>query len=593
MAATGDISTLHPRLHHARLIYERYTHPRARCLIFRFKRTRSPKSSSESPTALQKPLPLEDHRKDHEGSRSFKHIFQRHRIDLDSIATQPSVFDNPVTLEVYRPPPEYENTHRFDPDARWTWREEKKLVRKIDFRIMIWAGVMFFALDLDRTNISQANTDNFLQDLHLTTNDFNLGNTLYRLSFLIAELPSQLISKRVGPDVWVPTQITLWSLVALSQYWLSDRRSFLATRFLLGFLEGGFIPDVVLYLSYFYTKTELPIRLAWFWVSNYITVMVSAFLATGILSLRSGDRAGWRYLFLVEGLITLAVGIMSYFLMPPGPTQTKAWFRPKGWFTEREEVIMVNRVLRDDPTKSDMHNREGLTIRMIWSAVCDWRMWPIYVLGITHMIPVGPPQTYLTLSLRNLGFTTTQSNLLTLPSTTCGLITLLLTSYLSEFVHSRVGACLVLQIWALPLLVVLRSFGHSTNQWDYFAVVTLITGFPYVHPIQVAWASRNSGSVRTRTMSASIYNMFVQAGVIVYANIYRADDAPLYKRGNLILIIICSANFIIYMLTYFFYRGINRHREHQWNQMTVTERETYLETTKDQGNERLDFKFAY
>ncbi|KAG2350920.1 MFS general substrate transporter [Suillus weaverae] len=556
-------------------------------------RSDSPKPSSESLTELEKPLSLGDHRKDHQASRSFRHIFQRRRIDLDSIATQPSVFDDPVTLEVYRPPPEYENTHRFDPDARWTWREEKKLVRKIDIRIMIWAGVMFFALDLDRTNISQANTDNFLQDLHLTTNDFNLGNTLYRLSFLIAELPSQLISKRVGPDVWVPTQITLWSIAALSQYWLSDRRSFLATRFILGFMEGGFIPDVVLYLSYFYTKTELPIRLAWFWVSNYITVMVSAFLATGILSLRSGDRAGWRYLFLIEGLITLAVGIVSYFLMPPGPTQTKAWFRPKGWFTEREEVIMVNRVLRDDPTKSDMHNREGLTIRMIWSAVCDWRMWPIYILGITHMIPVGPPQTYLTLSLRNLGFTTTQSNLLTLPSTTCGLLTLLLTSYLSEFVHSRVGACLVLQIWALPLLVVLRSFGRSTNQWDYFAVVTLITGFPYIHPIQVAWASRNSGSVRTRTISASIYNMFVQAGVIVYANIYRADDAVGDKRGNLILIIVCTANFIIYMSTYFFYRGINRHREQQWSKMTVTERETYLETTKDLGNERLDFRFAY
>ena len=93
---------------------------------------------------------------------------------------------------------------------------------------------------------------------------------------------------------------------------------------------------------------------------------------------------------------------------------------------------------------------------------------------------------------------------------------LLVTAYLSEIINSRVAAAMVLQIWALPLLIALYTFNTSTSQWVYFAVVTLITGFPYVHPIQVAWASRNSYSVRTRTISASVYNMFVQAGAIVY-----------------------------------------------------------------------------
>lgn len=190
------------------------------------------------------------------------------------------------------------------------------------------------------------------------------------------------------------------------------------------------------------------------------------------------------------------------------------------------------RVLRDDPTKSDMHNRQGLNVKMILSVVSDWRMWPVYALGLTHMstsccllvrmfllisfvVPVTPPQTYLTLSLRNLGFTTTQSNLLSIPSTVIGGVTLLMAGYFSEIVNSRVAATVILQIWALPLLIALYTFNSHTSQWVYFAVVTLITGFPYVHPVQVAWASSNSSSVRTRTVSASIYNMFVQAGAMV------------------------------------------------------------------------------
>ena len=180
-----------------------------------------------------------------------------------------------------------------------------------------------------------------------------------------------------------------------------------------------------------------------------------------------------------------------------------------------------------------MHNREGLTLWNIWTVFKDWRQWPIYILGLTFLstssrlgsetlcslhhfsVPVNPPQTYLTLSLRALGFNTTEANLLSIPSIALGIITLLIFCYFSEYVDSRVGAMLTLQFWALPLLIVLYTFTKETSNWVVFAVVTLITGFPYVHPVQVAWASTNSYSVGGRTVSASIYNMFVQAGGIV------------------------------------------------------------------------------
>ena len=309
--------------------------------------------------------------------------------------------------EYYRPIPEYEGAHRYDPKIEWTEQEEKALIRRVrpgnricrrgetdratqlDWRICAWVCLMFFALQLDRGNIAQALSDNMLNDLGLSTNDYNYGMTIFYVSFLAAELPSQMISKKLGPDVWIPIQMVSWSVVAVCQCQLNSRSTFYLTRALLGLIEGGFIPDVVLYLSYFYKSKELPIRLSFFWGAYISTNIVSAFMAFGILRMRGiHGWPGWRWLFALEGALTALIGIASWFYLPPSPTQTKSWFRGKdGWFSEREEKIMVNRILRDDPGKvrspprparclrvvTDTRRREGCTTAKASARSCSGR----------------------------------------------------------------------------------------------------------------------------------------------------------------------------------------------------------------------------
>jgi hypothetical protein len=88
-------------------------------------------------------------------------------------------------------------------------------------------------LDVQRSNLATAQADNFLKDLGLSQVDYNIGNTIFRVFFLAAELPSQLISKRLGPDVWIPAQLVIYSIIAACQFWLSGRSSFFALRALL------------------------------------------------------------------------------------------------------------------------------------------------------------------------------------------------------------------------------------------------------------------------------------------------------------------------------------------------------------------------
>lgn len=213
----------------------------------------------------------------------------------------------------YAPIDTYEGRHRYDPRATWSKAEETALIRKLDIRVCAWCCLMFFALQLDRGNISQALSDNMLKDLGLNTNDYNTGQTIFYVSFLAAELPSQLISKKLGPDNWIPVQMISWSIVACCQARLTGRATFFLTRSLLGIIEGGFIPDVVLYLSYFYKSKELPVRLSFFWGAYGLTYIVSAFLAYGILHLRGHNGlTGWQWLFALEGSLTALLGIISW-----------------------------------------------------------------------------------------------------------------------------------------------------------------------------------------------------------------------------------------------------------------------------------------
>ncbi|KAL2071872.1 hypothetical protein VTL71DRAFT_13107 [Oculimacula yallundae] len=457
---------------------------------------------------------------------------------------------------------QYECRHAFDADLTWTKEEEKKLVRRLDWHVCLWACVMFFSLQIDRGNIQQAVSGTLLKDLHLNTNDFNLGNTVFRVSFLLAELPSQLISKKLGPDRWIPIQMVLWSIVAMAQAAMQNKAGFLACRALIGMLEGGFIPDLVLWLSYFYTSRELPTRLSFFWTALSVTSVISSLVAFGIFHLE-GHRgiAGWRWLFLLEGLVTLLIGFASFFLMPASAVQTKTWFRPKGWFTERELGIVVNRVLRDDPSKGDMHNRQAITPKRLWSAMKDYDLWPF------------------------------NTNLLTIPSSVFHIFTLLGITWLSERLNERSLVASFQPIWTLPCLIALYTWpGLMKDVWGTYALIMTLLSYPYCHAINVGWASRNSNNVGSRSVSTALYNMSVQLGGIIAANIYREDDKQLYKRGNRVLIGIDIMVICLFLFTKAYYVTKNKVRDKKWNAMT---QELCGVNFLSDRNQRLQLRYAW
>ena len=247
---------------------------------------------------------------------------------------------------------------------------------------------------------------------------------------------------------------------------------------------------------------------------------------------------------------------------------------------------MVNRILRDDPSKGDMHNRQALSPSLFWQALSDYHMWPTYLLGLSWLLPSQPMTQYLTLQIKSLGFNTFQTNLLSIPAYVLFIIILLIITPLSEYLNQRFLVGLISQIWVLPCLIALEVLPATASAWSRWVLVTMLYAEPYAHAIIVAITSRNAGTVRTRTVASALYNMTVQASNIIGSNIYRNDDKPLYRKGNGALIGITLYNVCLFVGAKLYYVYVNQKRERVWNAMTTDEKEEYLATTKDRGNKR-------
>jgi hypothetical protein len=132
-----------------------------------------------------------------------------------------------------------------------------------------------------------------------------------------------------------------------------------------------------------------------------------------------------------------------------------------------------------------MHNRQGLTPSLLLSALLDYDLWPIYLLGLTWSIPATPITAYITLNLKALGFNTFQTNLLTVPAYVLFLIQLIFWTWLSERLkgNTRFFIVLVSQIWMLPLVLALELLSAKASPWIWYSVTILLVGYPYIHAI--------------------------------------------------------------------------------------------------------------
>ncbi|KAH7419803.1 putative allantoate permease [Cadophora sp. MPI-SDFR-AT-0126] len=465
----------------------------------------------------------------------------------------------------------------------WTEEEERRVKRKIDFILIPVLGLAFFALQLDRGNISSALTSTLTKDLGINTNQVNVGSQLLSAGIVLLEIPSNIIlqkawpssQNKVGPRPWLSVQILAWGLVATFQAFITNYASYLTTRLLLGLLEAGFIPGALYYLSTWYKKGETSLRVTFFFFGQMFANATSQLIAAGLLSLE-GKRglSGWQWLFLIDGLITIFIAFLFILFVPPsaGDGNALITFGKFNYFTERESHIITNRVLLDDPQKA--RGKIRISRHDLLSVFKQPRVWVHVFITMLPMAAVQGLGTYTPSIIKNLGFGTVKANALSSVGIYCAIVFVAILSYFCDLTGQRGPFALISSTWAVITYSCLRTAPITSSKWHRYGLITLANvSYASVHVLNLGWISVNCTTPQERSICMALVVMAANCAGIAGSQIFRTEDAPKYIRGLTTIIGLAAGGWVLIVLQMVGYWLKSRKLENSGAKSVGSERE--------------------
>ncbi|PMD37544.1 putative MFS transporter [Hyaloscypha variabilis F] len=221
---------------------------------------------------------------------------------------------------------------QFDPVA------ERKLLWKIDLYIVPTVSLLYLFCFIDRANIGNAKIAGLSKDLKLGGYDYNRILSVFYISYILFEIPSNMVCKLVGPGWFIPSISLGFGICSICTAFVHNIHSASAVRFLLGMFEAGMMPGIAYYLSRWYRRSELAFRLSLYIVMAPLAGAFGGLLASGILKLSHfGGLHSWRMIFAIEGIITCGLSLVAYITLTDRPATAR-------WLTQAEKDLAIARV---------------------------------------------------------------------------------------------------------------------------------------------------------------------------------------------------------------------------------------------------------
>ncbi|KIY03909.1 uncharacterized protein Z520_00601 [Fonsecaea multimorphosa CBS 102226] len=415
------------------------------------------------------------------------------------------------------------------PDANLTpegrAEKDRQLLRKLDLRLIPWLCLIYLLSFLDRTNIGNAKIAGLQEDLHMSNGQWNASLAIFFVSYSVFEPLSNVLLKKFRPRIYIPTIMVLWGIACICQGLVSDFSGLSAVRWFLGLFEAGLFPGCNLYLSCWYRRSEIGARSAIFFSAAAVAGSFGGLLAYALSLMHGvGNKPGWAWIFIIEGLFTVVVAAGSYWLIYDFP-DTATFLSP-------DDRLRVYYRLKADQQSSAEH--ESFKWAYFWASVKDWKTYTTALMGGGGGAGLYGFSVFLPSILAGLGYRSTTAQLLSIPPYAVAAVLTIAVGWIGDRTKQR-GLCAIciapLSIIGYCVLISDVSVGAK-----YTATFLAAMGIYPAVPLLASWAANNTEGVYKRGITMGLMMGWSNLQGVVTSNVYRGKDAPRFILGHSVVI---------------------------------------------------------
>ncbi|KAJ6514608.1 major facilitator superfamily transporter [Mycena vulgaris] len=404
---------------------------------------------------------------------------------------------------------------------------ERRLVRKLDVRLLPCLVIAYLLCFIDRSNAGNARVAGLATELRLGNWGFNIGTCLYYVVFIVCEIPAVMLVRRFGNRV-VPLALLGFGIITIGTGFINTRGEFYAMKALLGMTESFVLPGNAYIITQFYRRSELSVRIGFFIFSaGYLSGAFGGLMASGFLRLAPiGPVHTWRHIFVWEGVITIGVGVILFFLYPTRPETTSM-------LTEDERKLTALRLgaLPGEPIPVAHEFPSWVELKaVLFNPVALASSWfyLINTITVTGMSVFTP--TILALNYPHA--TSIRIQLLSVPPNVCAWGFSMILVYIAMRYKQHAAAALVGALFTIAGYGTWLATDATYIQTRYTCLFLNTMGGCY-GPIVLAWTMSNARSDSARALTAAVISGAGGLGSIVGSWSYFPTDAKTgYHIGN-------------------------------------------------------------